>query len=94
MKVTFIDEVVTSGGCPWYTGITMEEAMKLYMIEVGISFEGVAEQRVCVDRETARSAAKSMRSRFPDSYEYYVIVRGPFGLGEDAVDAQVPVENF
>lgn len=69
--------------------------MKMYMAEVGIAGEGVLEQRVCVDREAASSAAKDMRSRFPnwDRY-YYVIVRGPFGLGEDAVDAQVPVENF
>jgi hypothetical protein len=28
MKVTFIDDFVTSGPEPWYTGITMEEAMK------------------------------------------------------------------
>jgi hypothetical protein len=27
MKVTFIDDFVTSSRMPWYTGITMEEAM-------------------------------------------------------------------
>lgn len=68
--------------------------MKMYMAEVGITGRRVLEQHVCVDREAAGSAAKDMRARFPSWRYYYVIVRGPFGFGEDALDAQVPVENY